>query len=324
MATFAHSSNHYTNALSEEKITSISNINYDKPKRIDSGVAVKLLGSKQDWCLKGTNELFKFLVILDGHGKGNVVNKLKGLDWNTILLEHNERPDHLILNINEYLSIDNSTSTSKPADNFRDGTTCSIVKMYDTYIECYTIGDSQVGIKINDNYFYTTNHDADNKDEVTRLVRDESVVITDTWKSEILNDNDITMVKGKYFDFPVANNDKKDRIAMTRSLGHNYNDKFSTLQEFEIFRIDYTKNDDVIIIAATDGLWDVVHDKNLILDTFHEEAKTVKAHIALTRLINRTENKWTQKWNYYWEGELKEQTRFQNPDDIGIGYLVHI
>ena len=324
MATFAHSSNHYTNALSEEKITSISNINYDKPKRIDSGVAVKLLGSKQDWCLKGTNELFKFLVILDGHGKGNVVNKLKGLDWNTILLEHNERPDHLILNINEYLSIDNSTSTSKPADNFRDGTTCSIVKMYDTYIECYTIGDSQVGIKINDNYFYTTNHDADNKDEVTRLVRDESVVITETWKGKVLNDNDITMVKGKYFDFPVANNDKKDRIAMTRSLGHNYNDKFSTLQEFEIFRIDYTKNDDVIIIAATDGLWDVVHDKNLILDTFHEEAKTVKAHIALTRLINRTENKWTQKWNYYWEGELKEQTRFQNPDDIGIGYLVHI
>ena len=324
MATFAHSSNHYTNALSEEKITSISNINYDKPKRIDSGVAVKLLGSKQDWCLKGTNELFKFLVILDGHGKGNVVNKLKGLDWNTILLEHNERPDHLILNINEYLSIDNSTSTSKPADNFRDGTTCSIVKMYDTYIECYTIGDSQVGIKINDNYFYTTNHDADNKDEVTRLARDDSVIMLDTWKSEILNDNDITMVKGKYFDFPVANNDKKDRIAMTRSLGHNYNDKFSTLQEFEIFRIDYTKNDDVIIIAATDGLWDVVHDKNLILDTFHEEAKTVKAHIALTRLINRTENKWTQKWNYYWEGELKEQTRFQNPDDIGIGYLVHI
>ena len=324
MATFAHSSNHYTNSLSEEKNTSISNINYDKPKRIDSGVAVKLLGSKQDWCLKGTNELFKFLVILDGHGKGNVVNKLKGLDWNTILLEHNERPDHLILNINEYLSIDNSTSTSKPADNFRDGTTCSIVKMYDTYIECYTIGDSQVGIKINDNYFYTTNHDADNKDEVTRLARDDSVIMLDTWKSEILNDNDITMVKGKYFDFPVANNDKKDRIAMTRSLGHNYNDKFSTLQEFEIFRIDYTKNDDVIIIAATDGLWDVVHDKNLILDTFHEEAKTVKAHIALTRLINRTENKWTQKWNYYWEGELKEQTRFQNPDDIGIGYLVHI
>ncbi len=320
MATFAHSNNHYTRGLNEEK----SKITTTKSKIIESGVAVKLIGSKQDWVLKGSNELFKYLVILDGHGKGNVVNKLKGLDWNTILVEHNERPDHLILNINEYLSIDNSTSISKPVDNFRDGTTCSIVKMYDTYIECYTIGDSQVGIKINDNYFYTTNHDADNKDEVTRLTRDESVFMLDTWKSDILNDNDITMVKGKYFDFPAANNDKKDRIAMTRALGHNYNDKFSTLQVFEIFRIDYTKNDDVIIIAATDGLWDVVHDKNLILDTFYEEAKTVKAHIALTRLINRTENKWTQKWNYYWEGEKTSETRIGNPDDIGIGYLVHI
>ena len=322
MSTFAHSNNHYTNALSEEKNPLVTN--FDESKSIRSGVGVKLIGSKQDWLIKGSNDLFKYIIVLDGHGVGNVVEKLKYFDWNKALVKHNERPDHLIISINEYLSIDYSSSTSKPADNFRDGSTCSIVKMYDTYIECYTIGDSQVGIKINDEYFYTINHDADNEEEVNRLKQDSSVLITDTWKGKVLNNNDLTMIKGKYFDFPNISRSSKDRIAMTRALGHNYGDNFSTLQEFEIFRIDYTKNDDVVIIAASDGLWDVVHDKNAILDTFYKESKAVSVTAAFSRLINRTENKWTQKWNYYWEGKITEQTRFPNPDDIGIGFLVYI
>ena len=322
MTTFAHSNNHYTNALSEEKNSLVTNV--DESKSIRSGVGVKLIGSKQDYVMKGSNDLFKFIIVLDGHGEGNVVEKLKHFDWNKALIKHNERPDHLIISINEYLSIDYSTSTSKPADNFRDGSTCSIVKMYDTYIECYTIGDSQVGIKINDDYFYTINHDADNEEEVNRLKQDSSVLITDTWKGKVLNNNDLTMIKGQYFDFPNISRSRKDRLAVTRALGHNYGDSFSTLQEFEIFRIDYTKNDDVVIIAASDGLWDVVHDKNVILDTFYKESKAVSVTAAFSRLINRTENKWTQKWNYCWEGKIVEQTRFPNPDDIGIGFLVHI
>lgn len=318
MATFAHSSNHYTNSLSEEKTTIIQPRKY---RKITSGVAIKLLGSKQDWVIKGKNELFRYLVVLDGHGKGNVVNQLMNLKWNELLLTHNERPDHLLTAINDYLILGPYDFTLL-TDNFRDGSTCSIVKMFESYIECYTIGDSQVGIKINDNYFYSTNHDADNKDEMERLTNDSNVVITETWKSHVLNDDDITMVKGKYFDHPTPYDDKKDRIAMTRALGHNYGKHFSTLQEFELFRIDYTKDDNVTIIAATDGLWDVVHDKNAILDKFEQESIEHNPHTAISRLINRTENKWTQKWNYYWENEMAEQTKFPNPDDIGIGYLI--
>ena len=32
---------------------------------------------------------------------------------------------------------------------------------------------------------------------------------------------------------------------MTRALGHNYGRHFSTLQEFDLFRIDYTEDDSV-------------------------------------------------------------------------------
>jgi len=318
MATFAHSSNHYTNVLSEEKTTIIQPRKY---RKITSGVAIKLLGSKQDWVIKGKNDLFRYLVVLDGHGKGNVLNKLVKLEWNELLLSHNNRPDHLLKAINEYLALDSNNSI---ANNYRDGSTCSIVKMFESYIECYTIGDSQVGIKINNDYFYTKNHDLDNEEDVNRLKEDKNVIITDTWKGKVLNDNDITMTKGKYFDYPNISTTAKDRIAMTRALGHNYGRHFSTLQEFDLFRIDYTSDDSVTIIAATDGLWDVVHDKNAILSKFEEETITHNAHTAITRLMNRTENKWTQKWNYYWEGKLVEQTQFPNPDDIGIGYLVHI
>lgn len=45
MATFAHSNNHYTRELNEEK----SKITTTKSKIIESGVAIKLIGSKQDW-----------------------------------------------------------------------------------------------------------------------------------------------------------------------------------------------------------------------------------------------------------------------------------
>ena len=314
MATFTHSINHYTNALNDEEKNTSSEVYSNK---IHSGVAVKLIGSQQDWVIKGHNDKFHFTVVLDGHGKGNVVNKLKLLDWNKILLE-NEFADQVLLSINKFLSCDKH---GKIADHFRDGSTCSIVKMYDTYIECYTIGDSQIGIKINNEYFYTVNHDADNTDEVKRLSNEDDISITDTWKSCVLNNTDITMVLGKYFDFPSIHHDTTDRIAMTRSLGHNYGDKFSTLQLFEIFRIDYKKNDDVVIISATDGLWDVVHDKNLILDTFCNEAKAVSGNTALSRLINRAENKWMQKWNYCWKSKIVEQTKIGNPDDIGIAYL---
>lgn len=315
MATFAHSNTHYTNGLNDQEINESNTT-----KKNHSGVAVKLIGSKQDWVIKGNNDKFQFIVVLDGHGKGNVVNTLKTLDWNKILLE-NEFANQVLLSINKILSRDKN---DKIADNFRDGSTCSIVKMYDTYIECYTIGDSQVCIKINDEYYYTVNHDADNSDEVERLSNKHDTSIIDTWKCRVLNNTDITMVLGKYFDFPNICHETKDRIAMTRALGHNYGDKFSTLQQFEIFRIDYKKTDDVIIIAATDGLWDVVYNKSLILDTFHSEAKIVSGNTALTRLINRTENKWMQKWNYYWQSKFTEQIKIPNPDDIGIAYLANI
>ena len=311
MTTFTHSYGHYTNDLvGEEKLTS-------NCKDIHSGVALKLIGSRQDWVIKGHNDRFHFIVVLDGHGKGNVIKQLKTFDWNKILLE-NEFADEVILSINKLLVNDKNGDI---ADNYRDGSTCSIVKMYDTYIECYTIGDSQVAIKINDEYFFTVNHDADNSDEVERLSNQDNVTISDTWKSKTLNNNDVTMVLGKYFDFPSINHSTKDRIAMTRSLGHNYGTEFSTLQQFETFRIDYTKNDDVIIIAATDGLWDIVHDKNEILNTFQSEMKAVSGNTALTRLINRAENKWMQKWNYCWQSKIVEQTKIGNPDDIGIAYL---
>tara|TARA_B100000927_G_scaffold274354_1_gene253501 strand:- start:2599 stop:3552 length:954 start_codon:yes stop_codon:yes gene_type:complete len=316
MTTFAHSKNHYTNALDDEKNEASKN---NIIKKSHSGVAVKLIGSQQDWVIKGSNTKFRFIVVLDGHGKGNVINHLKTLDWNKILIE-NEYADQVLLSINEFLSCDKN---GKIADNFRDGSTCSIVKQYDTYIECYTIGDSQVGIKINDKYFYTVNHDADNTDEVKRLSKEYDISITDTWKGRILNNTDMTMIPGKYFDFPNTYRSSTDRIAMTRSLGHNYGNKFSTLQQFEIFRIDYTQEDDVVIIAATDGLWDVVHDKNNILETFYNEAKAVSGNTALTRLINRTENKWMQKWNYCWKSKIVEQTKIPNPDDIGIAYLAN-
>ena len=76
---------------------------------------------------------FKYLVVLDGHGKGNVIKQLKTLDWNQILFE-NEFADEVLISINKLLVNDQNGTIS---DNFRDGSTCSIVKMFDLYRMLY-------------------------------------------------------------------------------------------------------------------------------------------------------------------------------------------
>ena len=299
-----HSENHYTNGL----IKNVSDSESDSesaPNVVWCGSKTKQLGSRQDFTITGWSRYFTWLVVCDGHGKGKVLNILSKFEWGYYIEKYEDDIDKLIEELKTILSKTN---------NFRDGSTCSIVKIYEDKIVAHTIGDSMVAIKINDKYYYTKNHDANNHDEIERITHMGSR-ISDTWKSDILGETKLTMKVGKYFHFiNPLNENISDTLAMTRSLGHNIYTQFPILNKFDTLTINTNKSDKIIIIAATDGLWDVVYNPEKILDDFEKDGYD---STALDRLMNRTEEKWCQTWDYVFEGN-SSKNKFPNPDDIGI------
>lgn len=286
----------------------------------------RLLGSKQDYVITGRTPLFIWMVILDGHGIGRVINILKELDWMNILSE-NPKEEDLMRAININIT---TYKNGKVRDNIYDGSTCSIVKIYmhTGIIKCYTIGDSKVCIKINDKLYYTKNHDSNNKEEIDRM-KEEGVKMKDSWKLYILDDKcSATMVKGKRFCHQYKDNSNViENLAFTRSLGHNRGKLFSTLQHFETLILTFDpKKDNVTILGATDGMWDVMH-RNYLDDIFKYSENYFRVDNSteispVEYSLNKAEKLWLCNYNYYLPSEYNKKepeiTKIGDVDDIGI------
>ena len=298
----------------------------------------KLLGSKQDYVICGSRDEYKYHVILDGHGKGLVVNILSTINWDEIV-EYHESPHQMIHHINKYIIT--NKNTLEYANNKMDGSTCIIVIIFEKIgvIKTYNIGDSMCGIKINDTIHFTKMHDVHHQEEVQRL-KQQNILFDHAPSLKIIStDNrDATMVDGTYFNFkyiypddtpipPEQFNSKVDRIAMTRSLGHNHGYHFTTLQEFECETYRYTPgSDSVTIITGTDGLWDILSpdgSKNI----FKKIEKSNSSNLV-NELLEFAEKMWKCKWNYHIPkgyagyGDKPLITNLGGCDDIGIAIYI--
>ena len=61
------------------------------------------------------------------------------------------------------------------------------------------------------------------------------------------------------------------------------------------------------MVAATDGLWDMVHKEDKIHE-FNDASSLTEFAIK----------RWTQEWTYVFEGYPSEQKKIPGADDIGI------
>lgn len=294
----------------------------------------KLIGSKQDYVICGENNEYKYHVVLDGHGKGMVAETLSTINWDKII-EYHDSPNDMINNINSHLIY--NEYTSEYANNKRDGSTCIIVIIFENIglIKTYNIGDSMTGIKINDTIHFTKMHDKNNQSEVKR-VQDEGIKLDNDTCMKIIStkNRDATMMECTYFNFKYIYSDdtvipsnkfnsKVDRIAMTRSLGHNHAHHFATLQEFECETFTYIPNTDkVTIITATDGLWDILSpdgSRNIFTKVENSDSANL-----VEELLDFAESLWKSKWNYHIPkgyagyGGKPIITDLGNFDDIGI------
>lgn len=248
-------------------------------------------GNDQDFVETGfvkktAKETFHYIVLADGHGKNNVIDKIKALKWPKILcnFEKDNIFKHLELN-------DNNTPKS--------GSTLSIVKIYSDRIECFWVGDSTIKIfKNNEEFFVSKSHNQDNVEEFERIKKSDFYIgFTKAHKHEVIDENNITMIEdgGRYFQF--ERNNIIEKINMTNSLGHN-----NVTGKFIQNKTILINNDDKYeVIVGSDGLWDMVISKDKINDMNSES------------LCKMAYGRWTQVWTYQ-----EQQCKFPDIDDIAV------
>jgi len=270
-----------------------TNTRIDSQNRKDIYIETKTLNinSKQDFSCCGSSRdifgSFNYIIVADGHGKGNYIKQLQSnnFNWKRIVSQPTERKMKKELD----KQIENK-------DYNNDGSTLSIVKIYDSIIKCYWVGDSKINIfKNNKKIFKSKCHHFSEKDQLV------SNKIKSTYSLKIRNSKEIDMKKIYRLET------KTGKILLKKSLGHN--NKLSP--EFQTNYIRYNtniKNKDVLtIIIGSDGFWDMCSFK---------EDKQILCKGNVNDLINLAYDRWHQKWWY-----KNKYTTLHKPDidDISVG-----
>ena len=250
--------------------------------------AIEQARSSQDFITIGTTDTFQWIVCADGHGlgknKNTVINILRSIKWGDMLK-----------NKNFYESI--NMMMVDAGDTFGTGSTLSIVKIHETYFECFWIGDSTIKIYDNDKCIWSMeNHNITNPKEEERIKK-LGVVLESDYAPYILSPLKIEMNRAYYYRWGL------EKINMTHALGHNQ----ITGQFIDSNIIPRKKECSYKVIVATDGFWDMIgaFDLEILKD------KTKKSE-DLIQVVN---NRWRQSWDY--EGTA---TKFpiDNIDDVAI------
>ena len=206
---------------------------------------------KQDFILSGKNSLFEWIVVADGHGHNVVIDILKGIEWNEILLF-----DNPIEEIKKLINVDTHNS----------GSTISIVKMFLSHIDIFWVGDSTIKIFQDDTLaFESCSHNIDNVHEYKRI-KNMDTELVNGWQLKVLDENTITMINSNICIFSNG-----DRLNMTNALGHNnITGDIVGYKRFNLLDRDYK------LIIASDGFWDMMCDNDV---DFIKNKKTISSEL---------------------------------------------
>ena len=123
-------------------------------------------GHQQDFSKSGSyNDItgnYNYLIVADGHGRGDIISTMQSPEfpWTDILIQESS---HNMMKVLLNLLI----ARGVLQNSCYDGTTLSIVKIYENFIRIFWIGDSQVKI-FNDNnlIFASEQHNCLNENEI--------------------------------------------------------------------------------------------------------------------------------------------------------------
>ena len=267
--------------------------------------AVRSLGSGQDHVIgtKGlmnphTGELFDLLEVYDGHGGDTCIDAIRSMPTAQIIQDF-ALPE---VEIQHRLSLNQKVSVSS-------GSTFACAKIYKNRVECRTVGDSQIVVFVNDEIRYTSPlHNWFNLDERVRIGKKSGFKpspMRDTCP-ELLSTTALTMEQAWRLNWGPS-----VIIVPTQSLGH-YG---ITGLAAATYTIEFTDEDRVVVVAATDGVWDVMSPK-------FEEDKERFLTMTAEQIAQVAAERWNQEWDFHPYpqnlGKDVSKESFPDKDDVGI------
>lgn len=243
--------------------------------------AVKGLLKNQDLIFYGETVKYHWSVVLDGHGTNRFKDDvLMKLNWEEIM--STDDPSETVIQL---------VKNENGKYGYSSGSTMSLMRMYENRVETYNIGDSITAIYKNGELVYkNAPHNKDNLNEIKRL-ENNTVIFTNTMNT-IPHIASATELHGKYNSYCRFN--KFTKLAVTQALGHNDVTGYCCEKHVEY----YEPSDIIRCVSGSDGFFDmfmfsgdveedVEHDKMDILTKTSDE------------LLEKIENRWKQKWDYY-------------------------
>jgi len=227
---------------------------------------------------------FKYAMITDGHGINDCINVLRGIskdNMSTILGE--EDP---VSALAEYVKKEVKTDRLS-------GSTMSLVKIFDDYIDCFNCGDSQMAVFKDGNLIYLSKeHNCKNKEEKERLLAMNPLI-----KFEYLNSFKLigeSKMVGSYCEYVVWPDGK--RLACTQALGNQMRTGYAP----ECMTILIESGSTYKVLIGSDGLWDMVM-KDRTEEILRFSAMNADEAMAFVK------NRWLQEWEM---ADYEDSTEF--------------
>jgi serine/threonine protein phosphatase PrpC len=274
---------------------------------IDIQMGLAQLCKAQDQTYSGdfideeTGEKGKWAMVTDGHGSNTCINFLRYIDQ---------------IKLNKIIGTKSPVETMAKYINDRanirifesSGATMCLAKIYKDRIVCINCGDSQLIVyKNSEPVFISKEHNAFNLNERKRLTSCfPGLQIEKTKNIKIVSENKIIGIVGEYIEFPSGT-----RLMMSQALGHNGNTGYAP----DYQTISYNECDNVKIIIATDGFWDMV-----IKDDEEEITNLLK--MQCKDLLDFAVKRWLQEWEMYTDIDALHYSKCcyneNQCDDVGV------
>ena len=269
---------------------------------------LRQLGSGEDFVFNGMGkdreegeEMFKCILVMDGHGGPSCINIIKNTAEHQLikLIGHRDPIKAIASYIRMY------RLSYEPMS----GATISLAKIYKNRVCCYNVGDSRTFVFLDKRLVYTnTTHDMNNKTDLERLVKHfedngEKYAIHLDVTPSVLSPTEITMISKSRIVLPIGT-----LCALTQSLGHHDGMGYAP----EVSEIFYTEEQDLKVLVASDGLFDIMNLHN-------GEELDLLANCSVDELLDFAEERWKQPWNFNKGGKIIEpNVSFPSFDDVGI------
>lgn len=250
------------------------------------------------------NEPFTGLVVIDGHGKSDVIDTLRGLDYRELL-----ESDNLLEEINSYIC--DSAYNEDLFYTRNSGAVISIVQIFkDRYVMKW-MGDCKIHIRVNGTIIATSSShnfvESNVSKQASRSNTDTrsniSPILINDYTIQVLDEKRITMKPSKKFRYPYSD---MGPVSMTRALGHSQ--KIGNDLGFETRVIPRVNSPSCSIhfediVVYSDGIGDMVceDDIHTVLSNTTEDT------------IKMCDKRWRQEWIYVF-GDSQEKACLSDGD----------